>query len=92
MNRGSGAGVLAYNLVSGPSMRPRFMNRGSRMREEFRFAACLPSMRPRFMNRGSSGLRNRDQRRETAFNEAPIHESGKYRDQRRETATTTGLQ
>ena len=36
-----------------PSMRPRFMNRGSQvMRADFHLQG-EPSMRPRFMNRGS---------------------------------------
>ena len=58
------------------------MNRGS---PDLRIAGrpvVEPSMRPRFMNRGS-GTENREETamRET-FNEAPIHESGKYACQR----------
>ena len=35
-------------------------------------------MRPRFMNRGSRKARERVSRGHPSFNEAPIHESGKY--------------
>jgi len=35
------------------SMRPRFMNRGSREYQRERLRPLLASMRPRFMNRGS---------------------------------------
>ena len=38
------------------SMRPRFMNRGSRKIHKFHQMADLASMRPRFMNRGSQRL------------------------------------
>ena len=38
------------------SMRPRFMNRGSKALYPYRIADCLASMRPRFMNRGSHRL------------------------------------
>ena len=36
-----------------PSMRPRFMNRGSARQLRHRVQTGTPSMRPRFMNRGS---------------------------------------
>ena len=36
-------------------------------------------MRPRFMNRGSCELERNGFLKETSFNEAPIHESGKSR-------------
>ena len=35
-------------------------------------------MRPRFMNRGSARRGGCDPRYRRGFNEAPIHESGKY--------------
>ena len=35
-------------------------------------------MRPRFMNRGSSGGPRSEDGGTSCFNEAPIHESGKY--------------
>ena len=53
------------------------MNRGSALLAVRIRLAISPSMRPRFMNRGSvvEGWSLGAQR--TAFNEAPIHESGK---------------
>ena len=59
-------------------MRPRFMNRGSLKEALDRPIRLSASMRPRFMNRGSAkpgeALRSSAER----FNEAPIHESGKF--------------
>ena len=55
MNRGSQ--VIEKELASGdpdPSMRPRFMNRGSQSEGGRLARFAVPSMRPRFMNRGSS--------------------------------------
>ena len=54
MNRGSAVDALWLAVVDTASMRPRFMNRGSRSAPA-RTAGCRPG-----------------------FNEAPIHESGKY--------------
>ena len=55
MNRGSRAALGAReNVIDGASMRPRFMNRGSRADRRGRAA------------------------RAGSFNEAPIHESGKW--------------
>ena len=62
-----------------PSMRPRFMNRGSGSGTGTRRRARRPSMRPRFMNRGSGTGPEARAIRARAFNEAPIHESGKWR-------------
>ena len=53
MNRGSGAEAVAQEAVSGASMRPRFMNRGSADLRGRSADARPASMRPRFMNRGS---------------------------------------
>ena len=54
MNRGSDnlLVVLGFNAFH-PSMRPRFMNRGSRLGPAITERPLAPSMRPRFMNRGS---------------------------------------
>ena len=54
------------------------MNRGSPRISEGLRLAIEASMRPRFMNRGS--FRRRTNRCESPrrFNEAPIHESGKF--------------
>ena len=54
------------------------MNRGS-----FQSILCcelldLASMRPRFMNRGSTIALSSGAAINVGFNEAPIHESGKY--------------
>ena len=61
------------------SMRPRFMNRGSKAIAMYRWTPWKASMRPRFMNRGSSASCSIWQRTARCFNEAPIHESGKSR-------------
>ena len=60
------------------SMRPRFMNRGSRMSRSAMGHRIPASMRPRFMNRGSLSGPGRKRRNAVRFNEAPIHESGKF--------------
>ena len=79
MNRGSGrvhADVLRSQLAS---MRPRFMNRGSVVERFDEALGCLlASMRPRFMNRGSMLCLLLLDGRDSGFNEAPIHESGKF--------------
>ena len=54
------------------------MNRGSNHRFGHAFLAPLPSMRPRFMNRGSVNTALSEMGIESTFNEAPIHESGKW--------------
>ena len=67
-------------LLTVASMRPRFMNRGSRHSSNARWHKGHASMRPRFMNRGSSlTSRPKSSARPSCFNEAPIHESGKWR-------------
>ena len=79
MNRGShgatsreGGGIMA-------SMRPRFMNRGSRRVSRSSDRIVSPaSMRPRFMNRGSVVRDDDGKIIGVSFNEAPIHESGKW--------------
>ena len=53
------------------------MNRGSYDISAVEYVEEDTSMRPRFMNRGSDSATNRVHSRETDFNEAPIHESGK---------------
>ena len=55
------------------------MNRGSEALRNRARIAREPSMRPRFMNRGSAEARRPRTMEATAFNEAPIHESGKSR-------------
>ena len=73
------------------SMRPRFMNRGSscRVRQlDMGAARFKASMRPRFMNRGSEADGYTMPEGIGGFNEAPIHESGKYHDERRQTLRT----
>ena len=40
--------------IGRPSMRPRFMNRGSARDMSGWHSGGVPSMRPRFMNRGST--------------------------------------
>ena len=59
-------------------MRPRFMNRGSAQLDEDRTAPNCASMRPRFMNRGSDSEGVDGIVGQLGFNEAPIHESGKW--------------
>ena len=54
------------------------MNRGSPYLAELFGKSPNASMRPRFMNRGSHDGRPHPARPATGFNEAPIHESGKY--------------
>ena len=54
------------------------MNRGSQRDDLSERRLPAASMRPRFMNRGSSHLPTYDGSGGQCFNEAPIHESGKY--------------
>ena len=80
MNRGSWELEGPENRNSGTaSMRPRFMNRGSHPEEWAHNMIQEASMRPRFMNRGSSRRPRPLHRAPRRFNEAPIHESGKWR-------------
>ena len=53
------------------------MNRGSLGRFQNLGQELCPSMRPRFMNRGSTFPSSPSADAGVAFNEAPIHESGK---------------
>ena len=55
MNRGSGSQHASGGRGRDASMRPRFMNRGSRIEIDQVYARGVASMRPRFMNRGSQG-------------------------------------
>ena len=55
------------------------MNRGSAAQEGPQGRQGVPSMRPRFMNRGSTRFARPADGRSAPFNEAPIHESGKFR-------------
>ena len=79
MNRGSLDICIRCGRRSAASMRPRFMNRGSFV---LAFRDLIPdilaSMRPRFMNRGSETMPPVRRSARTGFNEAPIHESGKW--------------
>ena len=77
MNRGSDKDYEILDQDREPSMRPRFMNRGSPTLLGSRPNRLVPSMRPRFMNRGSADKHHVPALRQSAFNEAPIHESGK---------------
>ena len=54
------------------------MNRGSDATRADQRDAYLASMRPRFMNRGSGHPSSGSESARQRFNEAPIHESGKY--------------
>ena len=54
------------------------MNRGSELHQNLRVDLGLASMRPRFMNRGSARPLTCTGRDRPCFNEAPIHESGKF--------------
>ena len=54
------------------------MNRGSLSDQGMEGAARGASMRPRFMNRGSEGAQAAQEAAVRSFNEAPIHESGKW--------------
>ena len=56
------------------------MNRGSVGREVRQAPERGASMRPRFMNRGSHAAVSDDTLAGFGFNEAPIHESGKWPD------------
>ena len=47
------AAVSLILMTARASMRPRFMNRGSRTKKSGGALVRVPSMRPRFMNRGS---------------------------------------
>ena len=78
MNRGSALPWCSPWFRCRASMRPRFMNRGSEGGRERDRRRARASMRPRFMNRGSRPPSARGRRRCWSFNEAPIHESGKW--------------
>ena len=78
MNRGSAAHELVVEQAQAASMRPRFMNRGSLARPNCAESARFASMRPRFMNRGSIRVKRIPNMGIRRFNEAPIHESGKF--------------
>ena len=54
------------------------MNRGSATSMVGDLTFDCASMRPRFMNRGSARPARRTRPAGIGFNEAPIHESGKY--------------
>ena len=54
------------------------MNRGSSAAPFEGAAELSASMRPRFMNRGSHNCESENRRGSRGFNEAPIHESGKW--------------
>ena len=54
------------------------MNRGSIALRQSADAGEAASMRPRFMNRGSLRIVSLDESEPIRFNEAPIHESGKF--------------
>ena len=54
------------------------MNRGSDPRRDPEGRRHDASMRPRFMNRGSPPANRGGARPPNGFNEAPIHESGKW--------------
>ena len=54
------------------------MNRGSAPKLRWDHVIHLASMRPRFMNRGSGIQRQELLADGACFNEAPIHESGKF--------------
>ena len=55
------------------------MNRGSQGSSEVDWLSeADASMRPRFMNRGSASRIRTDPQKVQSFNEAPIHESGKF--------------
>ena len=55
------------------------MNRGSAYPVRKLWKVVPASMRPRFMNRGSPSPAARNRCKLPCFNEAPIHESGKFR-------------
>ena len=78
MNRGSFTRQRRRGLGPDASMRPRFMNRGSADLPALQQDAQAASMRPRFMNRGSAAAWIPTRSGTPGFNEAPIHESGKY--------------
>ena len=78
MNRGSAFVEEHVLALIDASMRPRFMNRGSQAEVGDRAASSLASMRPRFMNRGSASIQSWSGETQRRFNEAPIHESGKF--------------
>ena len=54
------------------------MNRGSKSKAHIHLNGKIASMRPRFMNRGSRDSPIRSRPIQSRFNEAPIHESGKF--------------
>ena len=87
MNRGSPATEDGRSQATPASMRPRFMNRGSRRCPRKTPARRHASMRPRFMNRGSRRDMADQGRQRESFNEAPIHESGKFNEFRKELET-----
>ena len=68
------------------------MNRGSLPGVPRLLADGHPSMRPRFMNRGSDVGQSERGGARAAFNEAPIHESGKYVPARAGAGATVSLQ
>ena len=58
------------------------MNRGSTIVSRVVVRLVAASMRPRFMNRGSADDTGSVSVARIGFNEAPIHESGKFRSAR----------
>ena len=82
MNRGSADGRVEAAPQVPASMRPRFMNRGSTNGYSVLARSDNASMRPRFMNRGSRSRLPLLPSQIRCFNEAPIHESGKWTPQR----------
>ena len=78
MNRGSAVDVFQRGVRIVASMRPRFMNRGSPCESSAFPTGPVASMRPRFMNRGSQERIYCLLPIVPGFNEAPIHESGKF--------------
>ena len=68
------------------------MNRGSADPSQLAKLRQIASMRPRFMNRGSNGRHTESGNTSLCFNEAPIHESGKYDARKAQKQTVKWLQ
>ena len=92
MNRGSVARLGPRAGRVRASMRPRFMNRGSRQSPSDRECACQGFNEAPIHESGKCPASMATRQAGSGFNEAPIHESGKYGYDAALTDGTVGLQ
>ena len=79
MNRGSPARCDDRECDEDPSMRPRFMNRGSQRRGSVPVVSAVPFNEAPIHESGKCSDSTLRPSAAHTFNEAPIHESGKSR-------------